>query len=358
MLSQEKSKPELDVSTRIRNRSRFVLSAITHLTLTSILLALCLARRPVALEPLRFFVILGPRLAFAFPLLLITPWAWFEGRRWLLLEQLLAFVLVVGPLMGLNLGGIPHSFGKRPPGGPNVVRIMTYNIGPNGFDLEAIIEYLNSEDIHVLLVQEDTFLWRLQSRLALEKGWYANKYGTIFSRIPIVAESEELADELGGEKLYAGHLSIARLKSDTIDILVGSTHGPSLRGAFHKFADHLDTKELNRAMNWQERQLQRIAVMMDQNDGLPLVVGGDFNVPPHSIYSYPLEKRFRDVFAEIGFGYGYSFPSRLPWLRLDKFYISKGWQPRRCFIAPDFGSDHRPLFTELLLEDMAPKSKS
>lgn len=109
MSLKEPLKPDFDAPTRIRKRSRFMLSAFTHLTLASILLALCLARRPVALEPLRFFVILGPRLAFALPLLVITPWAWFERQRWLLLEQLLALVLVLGPLMGLNLGGIPHA---------------------------------------------------------------------------------------------------------------------------------------------------------------------------------------------------------------------------------------------------------
>lgn len=203
MPSKEQSMPEVVAPARTLKRSRFVLSALTHLTLVSVLLALSLARRPIALEPLRFFVILGPRLAFALPLLIITPWAWFERQRWLLLEQLLAFVLVVGPLMGLNLSGIPHALKKMPVSGPNAVRIMTYNIGPNGFDLEAIVAYLNSADIHVLLVQEDTFLWRLQARLALEKGWYANKYGTIFSRIPIVAESEELGDELGRSFMQA-----------------------------------------------------------------------------------------------------------------------------------------------------------
>ena len=355
-LKNEKS-PETFVPKRIRHRSRLILQGLTHITLAVILLALCLARRPVAIEPLRFLVILVPRLAFALPLVVITPWAWMERQRWLLIEQLLGFLIVAGPLMGVNLGGIGNAFKQAPASDSNVVRILSYNIGPNGFDVEAIVAYLNSADIHILLVQEDTNLWQLQARLAQEKGWYADQYGTIFSRFPIISESKELPDEVGGEKLYAGHLTIARVKRGRMDFLVGSSHGPSLRGPFHKFVDHWDIAELGESLKWQERQLQRIALMMDQNDSQPLVVGGDFNVPPYSIYSAPLEKRFRDVFAEIGIGYGYSFPSVLPWLRLDKFYISRGWSPQRCFVAPDFGSDHRPVFTELVLEELSEKPK-
>ena len=88
---------------------------------------------------------------------------------------------------------------------------------------------------------------------------------------------------------------------------------------------------------------------MDASDQRPMIVGGDFNIPPGSIYSQPLDKRFADVFAEVGTGYGFTFPTRFRWLRLDRFYVTRDWQPVSFQVLPEMGSDHRPIMTEVYL---------
>ena len=336
----------------------WLLAGLTQLALAAILLALYLAHRPTDMDLLGFLVLLGPRFAFLLPFLLITPWAIRRRAHWLLAEQLLGMALCCGPLMGLNWAGLTAQGPAVPVEPANTVRILSYNIGPNGFQVDQLVDYLNQQKIEILVVQEDTDIWKLKARLAADKGWYWDRYGTIFSRLPIVSESEELPDEAGGDKLYAGHLTLARVKQGPRDFIVGSAHGPSMRGPFYKLVKDLDLAELNKALNWQKRQLARIALMMDQNEARPLVVGGDFNVPPGSIYAAPLEKRFQDVYATLGTGWGYTYPTSLPWLRLDKFYLSRGWQPLQCHVAPDFGSDHRPIFTEIQLLEPATPEKS
>lgn len=322
---------------------------LTQLMAVAVLLALSLSRHAPVLEPLHFFVTLGPRVAFAVPFLVLLPWAFYERYRWLIAEQVFLLILIFGPLMGLHVKGLWADRQVPAGGGSRVVRVVSFNIGPYGLNIDDLIKYLKARHADVLLIQEDTNLWLLKSRMDAETGWYSNRRNTIYSRFPIVAESAELPDEFGGEKLYASHLDMARISNGELDFLVGTAHGPSLRSTFHNYLDHIDLKELSMSLKWQKRQIERIAAMMDASDQRPMIVGGDFNIPPGSIYSQPLDKRFADVFPEVGTGYGFTFPTRFRWLRLDRFYVTRDWQPLSFQVLPEMGSDHRPIMTELYL---------
>ncbi|MFM1801842.1 MAG: hypothetical protein RJA81_1194, partial [Planctomycetota bacterium] len=286
-----------------------LLVIISQMIALGVLLALYLSRNPLDLEPLQFLVTLGPRIAFVVPILLILPVLLYFRQWWLLAENGFLLMIVLGPLMGLNLNGLFHSGLSSETARDRCVRVMSFNIGPYGLDIERLVSYLDTQNVDVLLIQEDSYLWKLKSTLDAKGGWYSNHRNTIFSRFPITAESKELPDEFGGQRIYAGHLDMARLHHEKFDFIVGSAHGPSLRQAFHGFVDHQDLQELKRSMQWQKRQLERIAAMADASDSLPLILGGDFNIPPGSVYSRPLDKRFIDVFAAVGTGYGFTFPT-------------------------------------------------
>lgn len=334
-----------------RRRGNAALALFTQIYMAGVLLALYLARHDLNLEPLRFAVILGPRVAFLAPLLLLLPWALLGRHRWMALELIFALFLVAVPLMGLKTGGLIND---RSPGANSdgrVVRMATYNIGPDPIRVDDLLAWLEKEKIELLAIQEDSSRTELSEKLRA-KGWQQSRYGYLFSKFPIVAESDELPAEFGGNRIYPGHLNLVQIRREKFDFFFGTAHGPSLRGAFHNYADRFDNDELAKTLKWQERQIHRIASMMDANDSLPLVVGGDFNIPPGSIYAMPLEKRFKDAFAEAGSGYGFTFPTKFPWLRLDRFYFSRGVRPLRCSVGPNFGSDHLPVFAEIEINEM------
>jgi endonuclease/exonuclease/phosphatase (EEP) superfamily protein YafD len=90
----------------------------------------------------------------------------------------------------------------------------------------------------------------------------------------------------------------------------------------------------------------------------PVLVGGDFNVTPHSQLYLLLSRHLRNAHDEVGSGLGFTFPSsavRLlglvpltPLLRIDHIFVSGHFLALRAGTARDSGgSDHAPVFAEL-----------
>lgn len=335
-------------------RYRVLALVLTQVALLTILSALFLARRPSELEPFRFFVYYMPRAVYALPMLLLVPLTLWTRQRWLLAECLLGTVLVFGPLMGFVPNPPWQAVDRSKYPDDRVFRFMTFNIGTSAnFQIDELAEYLKARNIDVLLVQEDAQIARFTRKMK-SIGWYQNKHNTIFSRWPILADSPDLPHEAGGDYLYQAEVQYVRIRRGEHEFLIGSAHAPSVRANFYSYLHQFDEDQLRKVMDWQTRQIERVALSMDRSGSLPVVLGGDFNTPPRSPHVRPLEKRFLDVFAAIGFGYGFTYPADTPWLRLDRFYVSRQWVPLKCEVAPRFESDHRPFYVELALEPARP----
>lgn len=92
--------------------------------------------------------------------------------------------------------------------------------------------------------------------------------------------------------------------------------------------------------------------------GAPAVVLGDLNMPPHTrIHDVLLEAGLQDAHLVAGAGLGRTFPVPLrylriplpPLLRLDHILSSAHFEPLRCQVGSDAGSDHLPLVAALRL---------
>ena len=94
-----------------------------------------------------------------------------------------------------------------------------------------------------------------------------------------------------------------------------------------------------------ERQIEA-AVLAAKADGAPYVVVGDTNLPPWSSVGRRHFEGLTDAFDEVGFGFGYTFPAKKPWMRIDRALGSEGIRFLDVRVGPLGASDHRPLFVD------------
>ena len=80
--------------------------------------------------------------------------------------------------------------------------------------------------------------------------------------------------------------------------------------------------------------------------GRPLVVGGDFNSPPDSYACRRMRESLQSAFASAGSGFGWSFPSNHPLLRIDHLFASADMRVLDCRVLPTGASDHCPLVAD------------
>ena len=81
----------------------------------------------------------------------------------------------------------------------------------------------------------------------------------------------------------------------------------------------------------------------------PFLVLGDFNSTPSTWVYAHFSRGLRDAFREGGRGWGKTYPSRLPLVRIDYVLASPHWRVLRAFVPDGLSSDHRPVIAELVL---------
>jgi vancomycin resistance protein VanJ len=94
------------------------------------------------------------------------------------------------------------------------------------------------------------------------------------------------------------------------------------------------------------------------SQGEPTILAGDFNMIDQSAdYDLLRHAGFRDAFRDAGWGFGWTYaargavppmPSAIPLLRIDFIMHTDHFRAVRSWVGPDYGSDHLPLWAELV----------
>jgi endonuclease/exonuclease/phosphatase (EEP) superfamily protein YafD len=288
-----------------------------------------------------------PRWLFLTPLAVLAPGSGLSGRGkdWAL--QGAVALVVAGPLMLVSLP-FPRLW-ERPPSGTRV-RIMTYNRGQNPLDAGRLIRCIEEGRVDLICFQEGNLRRnpRLDAYFAA-RGWYRDRGQYVASRYPIVAELPPLAPDIP-KGVYAP-LTLVRLRiraAPGVEFGLATVHMPTLRFGLYRFLGQ-DVEGLKRHIAGWDWQMGRLLVGLAEMRDVPILVGGDFNVPPDHPAMAALGSSYRLAFEEAGWGYGYTRPARYPWFRIDHILASPEWAFTRCRVGPDCGSDHLPLIAEAVL---------
>lgn len=93
-------------------------------------------------------------------------------------------------------------------------------------------------------------------------------------------------------------------------------------------------------------QAEAVAQYLDQHEGTPTILCGDFNDGPNSYAHYLISKRLKDCYAHSGFGPGISYHEDHFYFRIDHIFCSEQFKPYRSVVDKNKTlSDHYPIIT-------------
>jgi len=80
----------------------------------------------------------------------------------------------------------------------------------------------------------------------------------------------------------------------------------------------------------------------------PVLIAGDTNLPEGSLFLRRYFAGFKDAFVESSWGFGFTHPAKLPWLRLDRVLLGRGLGAKSFDVLPRRESAHRPVLAEVI----------
>ncbi len=263
---------------------------------------------------------------------LLVLWHAFRRRRWPLASlSLLFWGWLLGPFMGFAWSVPPKIVGRR-------LRVVSVNAESWSADLKLSATVLAAEQPDVLLLQE---MWSMNAHLpdlrrelpgfVFQGGDPTGADGVVVgSRFPIRA-----CRPPAPLNCFA---SITKISGR--EILLMSVHGRKTAG--------FGSAALTRSVELQRDQDEEIQEYLAAHR-MPLILGADLNSTPHAPLSKGLQSRSMDAFRSGGRGYGYTFPSIFPFMRIDYVMISPDLGSVVSSRTLDVGSDHLAVVADIVL---------
>ena len=301
-----------------------------------------------------------PRVLFALPLPLVAlALALSIGPRrrlWWLAPPL---ALLLFPLMDLQLG--PGVLVKSAQAARPGLRVLSYNI-QSADHARLVARTVRAAAADLVLLQE--WDYRAIPYLADVPGYHFHSDGqfAVLSRFPISAIEVPPPVPIGDDETRPAEFIRYRVESPLGSLTVFNVHPISPRDSLVKLGGPQVLAQLrhgklaanpdaaiaalkrNARMRW--RQAEAIAQAANAVSG-PVIIAGDTNPPSLSrIYAQTLAG-FRDGFVAAGRGFGYTYPTEHPWMRIDRILASAPLTFQRFDVLSGPGSDHLPIAAEL-----------
>ncbi len=250
------------------------------------------------------------------------------------LAFLLAFMEPASLVRGLR--GPEAGFGAARREG-KAVRVITLNAERSAEALEQVVPY--GPDI--VVVQEPPGPEHVEEVARRLFGVQAAvAHGTACSRI--LYRGQPPAGKSRGTTVRAR----VKLSSGEEAAVIG-THLTSTRPSFRLWQrDRWHRLAQDRRRRREEmREVARVADAVPP--GVPVILAGDFNAPADDAVFRLLQPRLRDAFAKGGRGWGNTWSSSIPLVRIDQVWISQEWRAVSVTTQAAGPSDHRMVVCDL-----------
>lgn len=247
------------------------------------------------------------------------------------------------------------SVGRQETGACADLRVMTYNIHHGAMGVDRIAADIRQQRPDLVLLQEANAFrsWPdpvppLAKLLPDYRVYTIRDEVALLSRLPVSqAQSWRLRRNGARRKGLDATIKVGKKRLRILNVhLMTSATGSSLARSKGQTPAHLEhtagvrSEQFEEIRRWVERQRD------------PFIVAGDFNTPPRGVlYRRLREWGLTDSFSAAGFGFGATYRSDLPVLRIDHIFTGPGVRALRTWVPPSRSSDHRPVVADLSLDD-------
>ncbi len=311
-----------------------------------------------------------PRIGFALPLPALVLALLALGPRHLLWGVPIPAALLLFPLMGLELGtrpllGTAHAAAPR-------LRVLSYNVqsAMRADEMAALIDRAAPD---LVLLQE----WNEQAAdllFATLPGFRRHVAGqfAVYSRYPITDVYVPPRVAVTTQRDRAARFVRYTVATPLGPIAVINMHPVSPRSGLEEvrrngIIDQLGERSVaaqegieilrsNAELRWRQAEavVSEAARAASATAGRVLIAG-DTNLPGLSRIFAQTLATFHDGFDVVGRGFGYTFPSERPWMRIDRILAGGALAFTRFEVVPeaDPASDHLAVLAEITAEPAA-----
>ena len=288
----------------------------------------------------------GPRWVVCLPLALLVPWAAVVRPR-MLIALAGAAVLAVGPVLGFNVPWrrLTTVAGPRRSG----LLIMTLNVERAEMRHRGLLGALIARTRpDVVALQE--FSGPTDDLFPPEQGWTVRSSGGLALATRLRVEGTAAFDVVDPVPRRAGLRCDARAPWGVIHLVALHLTTPraGLKAVLARGCGGIPALKADSVLR---RRVSEAAGCWVVASGGPVLIAGDFNQPSDDPIYREVWSTYRDGFESAGLGFGLTKYMikyiGLYGARIDHILGGAGWRFRRCWVGPDVGSDHRPVFAEV-----------
>ncbi len=274
-----------------------------------------------------------PRVVLAVPMPVVVALLWAVGAVEWLWTQVASAALLLVPVMGLAVSlprlQSPSAEGPR-------IRVMTYNINSAGGGVASLMREVDRYAPDVLVMVEIGGLEELTRELR-------QRYATLdVDGQFLTATRYPMTSKVDPDKLtFGGRNRSPRFLVETLETPLGKVtlyvvHPISPREDLGALAGTKGFRNLLRSgrllepggpaviqanTGLREAQIRAVADLATHEEGAVLIAG-DTNLPGLSRVARQAFSSFNDGFLTAGNGFGYTYPTKHPWMRLDRIFAN------------------------------------
>ena len=234
---------------------------------------------------------------------------------------------------------------KPVPENAEVITVMSYNIMYASENLDDIKKVIKSVNPDILFLQEfrggeDTGR-RFQDEIFPDGFFSIKSYNAVFSKYPLKnAEWIELYQQWSIQKVT--------VEIGGKDVVLLNLHLPISipltkwqKSTFGSPAEALE----------RQRKARDILLKNTDERKTPIIMAGDFNSLPHTMFIRKLQYRLVDSFLIRGTGLGNTWSTKYPLLRIDYIFLSHEFTIYSHEVLNENASDHYPIVVRISLDE-------